>query len=361
MSRVNYSKKRLKGEHLQYEDRQQIERYIKDNHSLPKKMKRSMRRIAHLLEISPATMSRELKRGRVDLLSYDLRPYVSYSADIAQADYEANGTAKGRALKIGHDYAFARYVEDKVIKEKYSPDAIIMELKRDGNPFSTDICTRTLYSYIYRGIFLNLEASNLRRAWKQKKRKYERVRKAHRGDGKGIRHRPEEADSRSQKGHWEMDCIESGKGKGTACLLTILERKTRELIMIKLPSQTTQAVIKALDTLEQEMGIDRFRSKFLSITSDNGSEFQDWRSVERSCLGEGMRTSHYFCHPNSSWERGSNENVNGIIRWFIPKGSAIGIYTTKQIKRIEEWINNLPRRLLNGDSSKIASARAEAA
>ncbi len=236
-----------------------------------------------------------------------------------------------------------------------------MELRRDGNPFLTDICTRTLYSYIHRGIFLNLEASNLRRAWKQKKRKYERVRKAHRGDGKGIRHRPEEADSRSQKGHWEMDCIESGKGKGTACLLTILERKTRELIMIKLPSQTTQAVIKALDTLEQEMGIDRFRSKFLSITSDNGSEFQDWRSVERSCLGEGMRTSHYFCHPNSSWERGSNENVNGIIRWFIPKGSAIGIYTTKQIKRIEEWINNLPRRLLNGDSAKIASARAEAA
>ena len=328
MSRVNYSKKRLKGEHLQYEDRQQIERYIKDNHSLPKKKKRSMRGMARMLEISPATMSRELKRGRVDLLSYDLRPYVSYSADIAQADYEAKGTAKGRALKIGHDYAFARYVEDKVIKEKYSPDAIIMELRRDGNPFLTDICTRTLYSYIHRGIFLNLEASNLRRAWKQKKRKYERVRKAHRGDGKGIRHRPEEADSRSQKGHWEMDCIESGKGKGTACLLTILERKTRELIMIKLPSQTTQAVIKALDTLEQEMGIDRFMSKFLSITSDNGSEFQDWRSVERSCLGEGMRTSHYFCHPNSSWERGSNENVNGIIRWFIPKGSAIGIYTT---------------------------------
>ena len=76
MSRVNYSKKRLKGEHLQYEDRQQIERYIKDNHSLPKKKKRSMRGMARMLEISPATMSRELKRGRVDLLTYDLRPYV---------------------------------------------------------------------------------------------------------------------------------------------------------------------------------------------------------------------------------------------------------------------------------------------
>ena len=119
MSRVNYSKKRLKGEHLQYEDRQQIERYIKDNHSLPKKKKRSMRGMARMLEISPATMSRKLKRGRVDLLTYDLRPYVSYSADIAQADYEAKGTAKGRALKIGHDYAFARYVEDKVIKTSY--------------------------------------------------------------------------------------------------------------------------------------------------------------------------------------------------------------------------------------------------
>ena len=76
MSRVNYSKKRAKGVHLQYEDRHQIERYIKENHLLPKKKKRSMRRIASLLGISPATMSRELKRGRVDLLSYDLRPYV---------------------------------------------------------------------------------------------------------------------------------------------------------------------------------------------------------------------------------------------------------------------------------------------
>ncbi len=130
---------------------------------------------------------------------------------------------------------------------------------------------------------------------------------------------------------------------------------------MKLPSQKSQAVIKALDTLEQEMGIDTFRSKFLSIISDNGSEFGDWRSVERSCLGKGMRTNHRFCHPNSSWERGSNENVNGIIRWFIPKGSAIGMYSTRQIKRVEEWINNLPRRLLNGDSSKIASARADAA
>ncbi len=351
MSRLHYIKDRKKGEHLRYEDRHQLERYIKENHQLSKRRRKSIRRIAYLLDNSTATISRESRRGRVEQLAYDLRPYAGYSVNIAQADYEAKGTAKGRALKIGHDYAFVRHVEDKALKEKYSPDAIIMELRRDGNPYATNICTRTLYSYIYRGLFLNLEVSNLRRAGRVKKRKYERVRKAHWGDGKGIRQGPEEADARSERGHWETECIESGRGKGTACLLTMLERKTREVIMMKLSSQTTQAVIKALDKLERDLGTDSFRSKFLSITSDNGSEFMDWRSVERSCLGEGVRTSHYFCHPNSSWEWGSNENVNGIIRWFIAKGSAIGKYSKKQIKRVEEWINHMLRRILNGDSA----------
>ena len=117
----------------------------------------------------------------------------------------------------------------------------------------------------------------------------------------------------------------------------------------------------ALDQMEIRIGKTTFARKFVSITTDNGSEFLDWRSVERSCLGEGNRTLQFFAHPYSSWERGSNENTNGIIRWFIPKGSDISKYSTKQIKSIEHWINNLPRRCLGGESAKAASARTEAA
>ena len=317
--------------------------------------------MAALLNTSAATITRELRRGTVEQLDSQLLGYISYSADVAQADYQAKGSAKGKPLKIGKDHAFARYVEQKIIKQKYSPDAVIMELKRDSNPFQTDICTRTLYSYIEKGVFLKIEKSNLRRGGRVQKRSYEKVRRAHKGDGKSILMRPATADSREETGHWEMDCIESGRGKGPSCLLTLIERKTRELMMLKLPSQTQVSVVAALDSIEKRLGRDKFAGKFKSITSDNGSEFLDWRSVERSCLSEDDRTKHYFAHPYSSWERGSNENTNGIIRWFIPKGSGIGTYSNKRIKEINDWINNLPRRILNGQSAKIALARAEAA
>ncbi len=361
MSQVHHTKRRKKGEHLRFEDRQRLEMYLRENEHLSKSKRRSKRAIARLLGMSEATICRELKRGEVEQLSSDLVPYISYSSEVAQADYQARGTAKGKPLKIGHVYAFAQHVEMKILKEKYSPDAIIMELRRDGNPFATDICTRTLYSYIKQGVFLNVEQSSLRRGGRKETRAYEPVRRAHRGDGKSIIERPEEVETREKVGHWEMDCIEPGKEKGVACLLTMVERRSRELILIKLPSQTQESVIKAIDRLETKMGSAAFRSKFQSITTDNGSEFMDWRSIERSCLEEGRRTSQYFAHPNSSWERGSNENINGIIRWFIPKGSDIYRIKRCRINEIEAWINNLPRRVLGGLNAKMASARAEAA
>lgn len=359
MSRDNCSRKRLKGEHLKYQDRQRLEWYIKENHLLPIRKKRSLREMASLLETSSATIMRELRRGEVEQMGSQLRIFKSYSADMAQADYAMKGSAKGRPLKIGTDHAFATCVEDKVLRQKYSPDAIIMELRRDGNPFETDICTRTLYSYIGGGVFFRIEKSNMRRGGRHQKRPYEKIRRAHKGDGKGIEDRPEAAHTRQERGHWGIDCIESGKGKGKACLLTVIERKEREVMIFKFPSQTQAAVIAALDRMERRMGKEALSSKFKSITSDNGSEFLDWRSVERSCMGESCRTKHYFAHPNSSWERGSNENVNGVIRWFIPKGSAVSTYSNKRIREIQDWINNMPRRILNGQSAKTTSARAE--
>lgn len=361
MSRKHCNRKRRKGEHFRYEDRQKLEWYIAENHQLSKKNKRSRRALAALLDTSPATITRELSRGKITLRDTYLKEYESYSAEVAQADYEAKGTAKGKAIKIGTDHAFAQHVEMKILQQKYSPDAIIMELDREGNPFKTDICTRTLYSYIEKGVFLHVEKSHLRRGGRHQKREYTRIRRAQKGDGKGILERPVAADTRREAGHWEMDSIESGRKKGQACLLTLVDRKARDLLIFKLPSQTQASVIAALDRLEKKIGKKEFAERFKSITTDNGSEFLDWRSVERSFLGKESRTKHYFAHPYSSWERGSNENINGIIRWFIPKGSDIRKFSNKEIRKIQDWINNLPRRILDGQSAKIASARAEAA
>ena len=362
MSYHKYTRKRRKNEHLRYVDRQKLEIIIRMNETGPKYKRRSMRRIAQLLDASPATISRELKRGRVGpLYGKDLEQYYSYSAEAAQADYDYQATGKGRRLKIGKDHAFAQYVSDQILVHKQSPDAITMRLRREGNPFQTDICTRTLYSYVPLGIFPGVEQRDLLRGGRPPKQKYRRLRHAHKGDGKGIEERPEAANTREEEGHWEMDCIVSGKGKGKACLLTLVERKHRDVLIFKLRSHTNTAVISAIDRLERKMGARVFQKRFKSITTDNGWEFLDWRGIEKSCLNGGQRTQQYFCHPYRAWERGSIENMNGLIRRFIPKGTDISKQTKKRIQETEDWINHLPRRILDGKNAKTASGRPDAA
>jgi len=362
MSQWKYTKKRKKGEHLTYIDRQKLEMLVRKNESLPAYKKHSIREIACLLESSPATISRELKRGRVGpLYGKELAPYYSYSADVAQRDYDQKGTAKGRNIKIGQDHAFANYVSEQILVHKQSPDAIIMRLNRDGNPYETTVSTRTLYSYIERGYIPGVELCHLPRRGRLGKPQYRHLRRAFKGDGKGIEERPQAANTREEAGHWEMDCMLSGRGKSKMCLLVLSERKHREVIVRILRSATAESVVNTLDCLERKSGAKAFRKRFKSITMDNGSEFSNWRSLERSCLTGKKRTSTYYCHPYSAWERGTVEHVIGLIRRFIPKGTDISKLSSADIQRIEDWLNDLPRRILNGKSAKIASGSPEAA
>lgn len=140
----------------------------------------------------------------------------------------------------------------------------------------------------------------------------------------------------------------SGKGKGSECLLTITEKKTLTEISRKIPDRSAQSVVRALDTLERELGAGDFRRLFRTITFDNGSEFQDIDGIEGSILSRKRRTSIFFAHPYCASERGSNERHNGIIRRFIPKGSAIGTYSKAEIREIQDWMNNYPRKILKG-------------
>ena len=174
--------------------------------------------------------------------------------------------------------------------------------------------------------------------------------------GESIEQRPEEIDGREEFGHWEGDTVYSGKGKRktTRALLTMTERKTRKEIIIAIPNRKAETVVKALDALERKLGARRFRAIFKSITFDNGTEFAAAEELERSCVNKRLpRTKVYFCHPYSSWERGTNENTNGMIRRRFPKGTNFAAVTNAQIAQAENWINNYPRKILGYKSSEI--------
>ena len=147
-----------------------------------------------------------------------------------------------------------------------------------------------------------------------------------------------------------MDCV-VGKREGSGAVLLVLsERSRREEIILKIPSKTQGSVVASLDRLEGKYGKE-FREKFKTITVDNGSEFLDYEG-ERSIKGKDKkRVNLYYAHPYSSWERGTNENINKLIRRFIPKGTDIGKISKARIKYIENWINSYPRRIFGYKSA----------
>ena len=216
-----------------------------------------------------------------------------------------------------------------------------------GLQFDTIICEATLYSYIKKGVFLSLEAVHLPCKGKQK-RSYKRVKRTKKAGrksaGKSIEKRSPEVDKRETVGHWEMDCVE-GKKKTKETLLVLSERKARKEIIIKMKDQTAGSVVAALDRLERRYG-SLFSKVFQTITVDNGSEFADVEGLERSCLRKGQdRTQVFYCHPYSSHERGTNENINVMIRRWFPKGTDFGKVTVKAIQAVEDWLNAYPREI----------------
>ena len=219
------------------------------------------------------------------------------------------------------------------------------KIKVKGIQFDTTICEATLYSYIKKGVFLTLEAAHLPRQG-MKKRQYKKVKKAaaRPSAGRSIEKRSPEIDDRTEIGHWEMDCVE-GKKKTKETLLVLTERKARKEIMVKMKDKTTGSVVAALDRLERRYG-KLFSKVFQTITVDNGTEFSDVAGLERSCLHKGKRTTVFYCHPYSSYERGTNENTNGMIRRWFPKGTDFGKVTAKAIQAVEDWLNSYPRGIL---------------
>ena len=330
--------------HLTMTDRLRIEKWLK--------MGMKPREVADKLRVHVSTIYRELKRGAYDRLdggTWEVK--TAYSPDIAEEKYQAHLREKGPDLKIGNDHELANYIETTILDKDCSPAAVLGFAMIEGKKFKTSLSVPTIYKYIAKGLFLNLTQEELPRHGK-KKHKYKKVKKnksATRAPaGESIEQRPEEIDEREEFGHWEGDTVYSGKGKRktTRALLTLTERKTRKEIIIAIPNRKAETVVKALDALERKLGARRFRAIFKSITFDNGTEFAAAEGLERSCVNKRLpRTKVYFCHPYSSWERGSNENVNGMIRRRHPKGTNFANVTQEEIAATENWINNYPRKI----------------
>ena len=342
MCQQNNNTKSKKGKHLEYSERQSIERWFNRD-------KRTKVEIAELLDRTEKTIRNEIKRGLVKNLTTELIEIWVYSADVAQQKYEYYLKAKGPKLKIDNDYELKEYVEKSIKEDKKSPEVIAKEIKKMN--FKTKMCARTIRNNIYAGDIYDIKSTDMiyNKEYKDKnkeKRVCEKV-----PPEKSIDYRPEEANTREAYGHWEGDLVIGTKKRG-AVLFTLTERKTREEIIVKIPGKKAEYVAQALDLIERRYK-KIFYTKFKAITFDNGGEFRNWKSLEKSYDNrrKTARTQVYYAHPYRSGERGSNENANRLIRRFIPKGIDITPISEEYIQKIEDWINNYPRAMFNYKST----------
>ena len=326
---------------LRWKDRLRIEKMIKEG--------RKVREIAEALHVHNSTIYREIKRGMTWQMTTEWESVRVYCPETAERKYQENMRAKGPGLKIGSDRALAEYLESLIADEHFSPAAALAKIKNEGRIFSVKISEWTLYSYIDKGVFARLTNKDLPMG-KRKKQQYRKVRPARASLGDSIEERAEEVKTRKTFGHWEMDTVVSAK-RSKKRLLVLTERKTRGEIIELMKDGTAASVVSALNRLERKMGAKMFRQVFRTITTDNGTEFSDYQGMERSCLRKGPRTHIYKCHPYSAYERGSNENLNRMIRRFLPKGTDFSNLTRQKVKEIEAWMNDYPREKLGWKSA----------
>ncbi len=334
--------------HLTKTQRLQLETLLSAKHS--------KKEIAQALGVHLSTIYREIRRGEYQHKKYTYDFYgdkigekyeVRYCSDKAHERYRTNLKNKGADIKLGKDYAYAEYLERKIIEEKLSPSAVLGEIKRKGLKFNTTISVNTFYKYIEKGYFSRLELKHLPMKEKRQKQKKRGVVIKRAPRGISIEKRPIEVLERKTFGHWEMDCV---CGPTLNTLLVLTERLTRKEIIFPMPNQKCESVLRCLNRLEYRFGRN-FKKIFKSITVDNGSEFSDYMGLQRS-IYNGQRTTVYYCHPYCSSERGTNERINREIRRLIPKGSDLSKYSVEDIQRVEDWVNNYPRQVLGFATSR---------
>ena len=321
---------------MDWSDRLRIEALYNKGHSYAA--------IARAIGFAVSSVHAEIQHGLYPHMGAECtrRPF-HYSAQIAQdyADYQA--TSKGVEIKLGSNHAYAKEVAQQV-KQGISVDTIVNVKKQNGQ---WTVSTTTLYRYIDRGYIPGVTNKHLPEKPRRKQRKAKTVKAARAPKGLSIDRRPEAIANRNAFGHWEFDSV-IGKAKGKRqSILTLTERKTRFEIIIRADAKTSAETVKALNKTIKKFP----QGTFKTITVDNGSEFQDCYGMEHDHFGT-KRLTVYYAHPYSSWERGSNERNNRIIRRYFPKKTSFAKITQSQCDRVADAINSMPRKILNWKSAK---------
>jgi len=278
-----------------------------------------------------ATLKRELKRfRRCRIWSY----HAYYLPDHAHRFAQEQRRRK-RGFRWVKHAPLLRYVKEK-LASKWSPEQIAGRLTRD---YPDDGLMRVSHASIYRWLKADRKAGgehwkNLRQSHKTRRKRYgsgpwrSRI-----PDRVSIDQRPAQANRRDQVGHWESDTVLGKHGR----LATHVDRKSRYVLIGRLPNGTAvefnAASIRCFKRVPP-----RGRK---TLTADNGSEF-----VEHKALGSRLGFKTYFAKPYSSWQRGTNENTNGLIRQYLPKGSDFADLSHQRVARIEKALNNRPRKCL---------------
>lgn len=328
--------------HFTWEQRLTLERMLKQGFSKPE--------IAKALGKCERSIYYEINRGLCEQLTTNLETVIRYCPEVSERKYREHLAEKGPDLKIGHDHKLARKLEELIVEQKFSPGAALAYIKNGEETYDTNICETTLYNYIYRGdVFLVLTKEYLYEKGRRHYAERSKKKAARAPRGESIENRPKEVGKREKFGHWEMDSIMGCKGSRKT-LLVLTEMVTRMGIVMLLEDHTSASVVKAINRLERKFG-KLFYTLFKSITVDNGCEFQDFEGIEIAHRRKGKRTIVFFCHPYSAYERGSNENMNRLIRRFFPKGTNFDDVTKEQVEEAERWVNNYPRKLLGWRSA----------
>lgn len=293
----------------------------------------SLNTIAKKLDRHVSTISREVSAGSCNK--------YTYRANKAQRRAERNFSKRKQGKrKLNHESRLKRYVYKK-LRKKWSPRQIAKELEKDYPlDMNMRIAPETIYSYLFvlpRGSLKKELLACLRQNHKRRHKQSRGIEKANKiKDMISIEERPKEVEDRIIPGHWEGDLI-MGKNNRSA-LGTLVERTTRTTILVPVKSKDAEHVAKQFakeaKKLPQQMK--------LTLTYDQGREMAKHKLFTEIT---GMKV--YFAHPRSPWERGTNENTNGLIRQFFPKGTDFAKVSRREIKKVQDLLNGRPRAALD--------------
>lgn len=322
---------------LTYEERVKIEYMVKKKYT--------MQEMAEELGRNKSIISREINRHCDEIWNYKTGICKKvYSAAIAQGKYECSKKKAGRKSKLSR--ALKQFIEDKILIEKWSPEEVAGYIKVNNIEFEIQPSFQLIYYWIEKKK-LKIKAIDLVHKAKlgKKNKKEEKEEKLPKHEEKSIHKRPKEIDENKEFGHWEIDCVEGSKGSQKT-YMTLLERLTKKYIVIEMMAHTNECIKQAIDNLEDKYG-KKFKKIFKSMTTDNGHEFLNYDKIEKSKFDEReRRTIVYYADPYSSWQKGMNENCNGILRRFIAKGTDLNKVSKERLEKVVKKINGKPRKIL---------------